>query len=373
MKTENFFEEPNEQSLVKITIVQKYFWAWANVVLPTVKRNNLKMAYIDLFSGPGRYNDGTPSTPLLILEKAIKHEELRKYLVTIFNDRDKNNTQTLERLIHELGGINQLRYQPRISTMEVGEEIEKIFKNMRFVPTLLFVDPWGYKGLSLGLINSVLKDWGCDCVFFFNFNRINMGLNNEKVKDHMDSLFGNIKADKLRDKLCHMDPNDREPVILESLVEGFQSSSNDDLFILPFCFKNKHGTRTKHYLIFVTKHFRGYEIMKEIMAKESTGSCQGVASFVYCEADKNQPFLFELTKPLAELENMLLEEYSGKTTYLEDIYMKHSIGKNFIKRNYQTALKNLEELGKIITIPPKEKRRKGTFSNNVKIIFPERK
>src|SRR5207248_10024637 len=41
--------------------------------------------------------------------------------------------------------------------------------------TFLFVDPFGYKGLSLQLVNSVIKDWGCDCVFFFNYNRISMG------------------------------------------------------------------------------------------------------------------------------------------------------------------------------------------------------
>jgi hypothetical protein len=32
-------------------------------------------------------------------------------------------------------------------------------------------------------------------------------------------------------------------------------------------------------LIFVSKHFKGYEIMKIIMAKESSTEDQGVASF----------------------------------------------------------------------------------------------
>ena len=293
-------------------------------------------------------------------------------MVTIFNDRDSNNTQTLERSIQELDGINLLRYPPKIYTMEVGEEIEKTFQKMRLFPTLLFVDPWGYKGLSIGLINSVLKDWGCDCIFFFNYNRINMGLNNEKVKNHMYSLFGRTQADELRKKLKPMKAYERELVIVEYLVQSLQPSINDKRFVLPFCFKNKNGTRTSHHLIFVTKHFKGYEIMKQIMANESTSSCQDVPSFVYCEADKNQSSLFELTKPIEELEKMLLETYAGRTTNLEDIYMEHSIGKKFIRKNYQTALKNLETHGKIITDPPKEKRQKDTFSKNVKIVFPAR-
>ena len=46
----------------------------------------------------------------------------------------------------------------------------------------------------------MLKDWGCDCVFFFNYNRISMGLGNEVVEEHMDALFGKERAEKLRER-----------------------------------------------------------------------------------------------------------------------------------------------------------------------------
>jgi len=64
----SFFEESREQSQVKATIVAKYFWAWAKVILPTAKKQGGRIAYIDLFAGPGRYKDGTSSTPLKVLE-----------------------------------------------------------------------------------------------------------------------------------------------------------------------------------------------------------------------------------------------------------------------------------------------------------------
>lgn len=50
-------------------------------------------------------------------------------------------------------------------------------------------DPFGYKGLSWALIRSVIKDWGSDCVFFFNYSRINAGINNPIVNEHMEALF----------------------------------------------------------------------------------------------------------------------------------------------------------------------------------------
>ena len=37
-------------------------------------------------------------------------------------------------------------------------------------------------------------------------------------------------------------------------------------FVLPFKFRDEHGTRTSHYLVHVTKDRKGYNIMKAIMA-----------------------------------------------------------------------------------------------------------
>src|SRR5437868_6447057 len=101
----NFFDESREQSLVKATIVSKYFWAWAKVLIPTVKkRQGGKIAYIDLFAGPGRYKDGTKSTPLLILEKAAQDPDMSQMLVTVFNDADARNTQSLSNAISLVPG-----------------------------------------------------------------------------------------------------------------------------------------------------------------------------------------------------------------------------------------------------------------------------
>ena len=79
MVDESFFDEVGEQSLVKTAIVAKYFRAWSNVMLGTLaKRGGDRIAYIDLFSGPGCYEDGTKSTPLLVLDQAIASDRLRE-------------------------------------------------------------------------------------------------------------------------------------------------------------------------------------------------------------------------------------------------------------------------------------------------------
>ena len=113
MTTESFFEESKEQSEVKSAIVTEYFDVWSSIMLSTQNRSpkhqNKKIAYIDLFAGPGRYSDGTISTPLLVLKKAIQDNELRQRLVTIFNDKDESSTNSLSKAIKELPGIETLQ------------------------------------------------------------------------------------------------------------------------------------------------------------------------------------------------------------------------------------------------------------------------
>ncbi|MBO0349407.1 three-Cys-motif partner protein TcmP [Phormidium pseudopriestleyi FRX01] len=374
MSNSSFFNEFTEQSLVKAEIVAKYFWAWAKVIIPSAKKRQTNMAYVDLFSGPGRYKDGSKSTPLRILEQALGDDDMRQKLVTFFNDLDSDNTQSLQQAINALPNIEKLHHRPRILNMEVGESIIGELKQLQSVPALFFIDPWGYKGLSLKLIGSVIKNWGCDCIFFFNYNRINMGLSNPAVQEHMNSLFGKERADVLREKLESKRSYERELIILEDISKALKEIGGD--YVLPFCFKDATGSRTSHHLIFVSKHVRGYEIMKEIMAKQSSSTEQGVPLFEYNVATQFQPLLFELSRPLDDLTDMLTDEFAGQTMTMKQIYEQHHVNKRYIKANYKEALKKLENAGKILANPPANKRRKLkgeiTFGDEVKVTFLSR-
>ena len=365
MKNSHFFEVSNEQSQVKSAIVSKYFVSWARVMINSQNKNisgsNHRIAYIDLFAGPGRFNDGTDSTPLKILKTAVQDDVIRNRLVSVFNDKDRSNTISLQKAIEEIPGINTLKYPPKVLTSVVDQEIVEVFNGIGLVPTLLFVDPWGYKGLTRSLIYSVVKDWGCDCVFFFNYNRINMGLNNSVLKSHMAALFGESEVEMLSSSLKTLDPEEREKTILDSICKSLRSLGLR--YMLPFRFKDAYGSRTSHFLVLVSKHFKGYEIMKDIMAKHSSYETEGVATFEY-SPHKQLP-LFSLTSPIDELGKMLLAEYAGKTLTMQQIYKLHSVDRPFTKSNYKKALLLLESREQIKTTPHKS----GTFADKVKVTF----
>lgn len=368
-----FFSEIREHSTIKAKIVSDYFWAWAKVIMPTVKQNgSQRIAYIDLFAGPGRYKDGTKSTPLLVLEKAIQDPAMREMLIAIFNDKNQDHSFSLQQAINTLPDVQSLKHPPKVHNYEVGTEIVALFSQMRLIPTPFFVDPWGYKGLTLQLINSVLKNWGCDAIIFFNYNRINMGLSNPAVQEHMNALFTAARAARLRQCLDGLPSSERELAVVEEIANALTGLGAK--YVLPFCFKNEAGNRTSHHLIFVTKHFKGYEIMKAIMAGQSSNADQGVPSFTYNPADARFPVLFELTRPLDQLETMILKAFAGRSLSLRALYEEHSVGKPYILRNYQDTLRKLEDTGKIAIEPPAERRQKRqgvvTVGERVILTFP---
>ncbi|OSQ34436.1 three-Cys-motif partner protein TcmP [Thalassospira sp. MCCC 1A01428] len=369
MKTGKFFEERTDQSEVKARIVSKYFSAWAQVVMPSASRSGEKIAYIDLYAGPGRYKDGAASTPILVLQTAIKHHRMSQMLVARFNDSDNENTSTLQSEINRLPGIERLRYQPNVSCGEVDDNAATYFNETRLIPSFSFVDPFGYKGLSLKIVKGVIKDWGCDCVFFFNYNRINAGIMNPIVNAHIDALFGGERANALRNRLPGLSPELKEAAILEALTEEIHSLGGK--YVLPFTFKNDHGTRTSHKLIFVSKHFKGYEIMKDIMATESSTVDEGVPSLTYSPADASMPFLFSLVQPISKLKKTIMKVFAGQTLGLNEIYEQHSVGTPYLKKNYREVLKALETAGEIEVFSIKGKRRIGTYPEHVKIRFPK--
>jgi three-Cys-motif partner protein len=363
--TDSFFEKQTEVSKVKAEIISKYFRGWAYVM---TSQKADKIAYVDLFSGPGRYKDGNLSTPLLVLEKAVDDPKICQKIQFIFNDSNPRNTELLKKEIESFIGVNKLRYIPTLYNWAVDEKTAKAFENISKVPTLSFIDPWGYKGLSLPLIRALVKDWGCDSIFFFNYRRINPAIDNKLLKEPINLLFTKDVLIELQKKVCDKKPNEREKIVLCEIKNVFREWGMK--YILPFPFKSESGNRTTHHLIFVSKHILGYNIMKGIMGAASSSEIQGVPSFEYNPAAKQCPTLLDVESPLDDLKEMLLEDFSGSTLTMEDVYSQHHIDKPYFEKNYRKALLDLESDQRIKTNREQRKTRKGSFPKDMLISFP---
>lgn len=364
-----FYCGQEEQSYIKATLVEKYFLAWARVM--NNKSRSSRLGYIDLFCGPGVYDDGTHSTPLKVLDIILSHEDFRDKFVTIFNDKNENYIKTLEKEVSNLDNIAMLKHEPSFYCSEIGESFREQFDNVSIIPSFIFIDPWGYKGVTKSLIQSLTEDWGCDCVLFFNYNRINPAINNDIVQGHMRDLFGEDRYAQLKYKLETLSDVPREDVIINEFSESMKDCGIN--YILPFRFFSRNKKSTSHYLIFLTKNILGYKIMKEIMANASKRDRDRIGTFQYMPSNYQQlSFLGGFYHSISNLKSDLLNKFAGETLSVKGIYQKHNVNTPYILRNYKDALLELEEERKITTFPAIRSIRKGkkTMADHVKITFP---
>jgi hypothetical protein len=115
--------------------------------------------------------------------------------------------------------------------------------------------------------------------------------------------------------------------------------------------------------------------MKGIMARHSSTIEQGVASFDFNPVVNLQfRLLFDLSRPLDDLGDMLIEKFTGKTLTMKEIYEQHHVDTPYISSNYKDALNILEDNGLITCDPPANSRRvqkgKRTFADTVRVTFP---
>lgn len=363
-----FFSIQSIQSLTKSQIVWKYFKVWADKLSKIARARGETIRYVDLFSGPGRYLDGTPSTPLMILQHAIDSPHLHDLFVSEFNDAHFETIAALEQATLALLGVGLLKYQPTILNFEVDDTVAERYEANTFGATLTFIDPYGYAGLSARLIRATLKDPGSECIVFFNFNRINPAINNDSVESHVSKLFDTADAESLRMELKHLQPYQREEAVIRKFTEVLKPKYAK--YVLNFKFLNDDANRTSHYLVFATKHPMGASIMKDIMIGMSSWAESGVPGFV-CSPKAKVASLFDSIDPVPDLAQELLAVFAGRTVTVANIYREHGLDRPHTPGQYKSALKLLECEGKVDPEPPVSLRPKDTMADHVKIQFPK--
>ena len=206
----------------------------------------------------------------------------------------------------------------------------------------------------MDLINELISNSGSDCIFFFNYNRINMALSsNTKFDEHLKSLFGEERTAKLKEQLANLPANQREPIVLNALVDAL--CENKSNYVLPFKFYSTEKLRTSHFIIFVTKHPTACKIMKQIMYSNSARDADGVATFSFEDsrnfgAGHEQICLFD--RPIEDLEKEILKKYHNKTAMVGQLCeaVDCDFSNHFVSKNVKEVLKKLETEGKLNVI-----------------------
>lgn len=355
--TDNFFKQSKEKSKIKVFIVTEFFKTYFSII------NNRKFAdeiyYIDLFSGPGKYEDDTKSTPLVLMDiiNDFKSDDIREKLITLFNDECKDFHDSLEETLKEHPAYNRMKHKPIILNKK-AHDVDLSFYYNNNKPKFVFIDPWGYVDVSAEQIGKLVKSIGSDCILFFNSNRILQDLSKPNSRNHMEKIFGSEieSAIKLQQSNKSQQTKAHGFVTLfsKNLYNEYFRKLKDQgyrLFVLPFVIEQDDVEKTSHYIIFISKNHKAICEMKKIMVKKSNTNSE-ILGFdnkdiiklsLFSREDDVKIGIKNLIKQMLSDTPQLYQKEKTVSEWLEiiDAY--------YMNKNYEVTPYTVDELKVVIT------------------------
>ncbi|MGD0036051.1 MAG: three-Cys-motif partner protein TcmP [Bacteroidota bacterium] len=352
--------EIEPHTLAKHKILERYLKAW----FPILSTYHERIIYLDGFSGPGRYKNGEPGSPIIALEVANGHQkQFKGELVFIFVDERKDRVDNLKNEIALLKLPNTFKVHPedgQFAQVATGilDEIEK--ENQTLAPTFAFIDPFGFSGVPFDLLCRLLKHKSSEALITFMVDSMNRFLEapNEEIQKHIVEFFGTKEVIDVAKK-----QGDRIKNLLNFYLEKLQPIGK---FIRLFEMRNQND-RIIYYLVFVTNNPLGHLRMKEAMWKVDEEG-----DFRYSDSTNiDQGVLFHIDHA-EKLFNIMCGLFSKRAISVEALknYIRdHTM---YIDKHLTCSLQYGEEKG-LITVNAQKmdgsKRRKKTFPDGALITF----
>jgi len=353
--SDDHFKAYREHTSVKHAILKDYLNAW----VPILSSWNNRICYIDGFCGPGSYEDcGSvyDGSPIIALRVAKEFSD-KVEVVCIFVDKNEDYCEELEDRIDELG----LEGKYYIEHGEFEEVITSLLdKVANLAPAFCFIDPFGYSGLPLYVIERFLQRRATEAFINFMYEPISRFIPVETQHPHMDELFG---TGEWRYVLAHDLQQDERETFLRDLYH--QQLKTCAKYVWPFQLKDPDRHRTIYYLFHCTNHPKGIKVMKEVMYRAGTKG-----TYSYQGKESSQMALFSAEPSIAELEESLLNKYAGSRVTFSEI-VNSTLDWPFIEKHYREVLNNLKDEELIRKIPVTTKRQKG-FNGKDIAVFSEK-
>ena len=356
MKENHFFEQQTMSSRIKASIISEYFPKYCNIIINKHKPKELR--YIDLFAGPGKYEDGNVSTPLLVARNCIKNNFLQQHVRFIFNDNTYK--EQLEKNFFEEFPKGSFVINPFFGDRTVGEWgkiTQYLIRNTHVgnyneSPALLFIDPFGYKGIETNVLAQFLQNWGNEIFIFINTKRIHPALENEKFESLMRDLFPTTYEIIKSNRKYKQSVGERLQLIIDYLGLEYQKILNSKVYYTAFRFQEEDIDTTSHYILHLAKGKRGFDLIKTIYNDfANVGTIfDGINTYTFDVKKINNPIaeLFDVSKQNIEiLKENIYSSYKGKTITAFELFEEHQITGNYCRSHYAKALRELVEENRI--------------------------
>ena len=361
MSTSNFFEKQTLSSRVKASIVAEYFPSYAKII--SSKHVPRRIGYYDLFAGPGKYDDGNPSTPILLARNCVKDSYLRERVWMVFNDKEYK--EALEQNFTQEFPTGTFTQKVYFRDQEVGTcegintfLVKDTTENGRNeCPAVLFIDPFGYKNIDTSIIAKFLSFWGNEAFIFINTKRINPAFENDKFDLILRELFPSSYEETKVNIRLKRTVAERLQFIIDSLGREYQKlvpiKGREQVYYTAFKFQEEDSVTTSHYILHITKSRRGFDLIKQIYTDfANVGTIfDGVNTYTFDPKLGSQNSSLDLFDTKSEnidvLKEALYSTFKNQTLTALEVFESHQIKTLYSRNHYTEALRRLVNEGRV--------------------------
>lgn len=281
-----FFGNPDIASKAKSRFVSYYMSIYFNIIS---KMTN-EIHYLDFFSGPGKFKDGTLTVPLNVL-KSTKDINGISYF---FND-----LYQIESLKNNIINSN---FKNSLNKCIFSSDDCSIKDMSKYIPKtgaiISYVDSFSHLLSNTDFIAKLIEPSYSDCVLFINFDNIIRHYMNEKEKKHFLIFFGSeAHFEKMKqDVLC----NDKYKwdakvhLLLKDYVDRLSKEIKRQIFCLPVFFKSSNeASNTSHVILIISKNKKGIICVRESFSPKKYYELDDTLKNTYFNIRKSSFVVFE--------------------------------------------------------------------------------
>ena len=355
----DFFKKQTDSSRVKAAIISEYFPQFCKII--SRRHTPRQFGYIDMFAGPGIYDDGSLSTPLLVAKKCYEDSFLRERVWMVFNDLDFGDKlrENFEKFYQSGTFPNEPFFAnrvfgewPRIDNFLMRNTMEG-FYNER--PSLLFIDPWGYKHINTRVLAQFLTQWGNEVFIFINTKRLNAAFENELFQEDLKVVFPLTYNEVKAEKKMQGSVEERHKFMINHLADEFRRVLRGVVFYTAFQFREEDQATPSHYLLHITKGAKGFELVKQVYSKyanveRNLGGMDSVETYTFDPRSiQGTSWLDEDFKQqnIQKLKNELRKKYASQMLQTEQLFNEDQRTRMLSRSYYLLALRQLADEGKI--------------------------
>jgi len=354
--------ELDPHTKAKHDLLKRYLGAWFAIL----GRVSDSIEYVDGFCGPGTYSNGESGSPIVALNAALNQNVgLKCKLLFWFIDERPDRIANLKSVLETIEIPENFKIE--VECAQFAAAIDRAFDEIEaepgeIAPLFVFIDPFGFSGIPLSVVERILKNPHCEVLINFMTDSINRfkAHPDEKVTRHITDLFGCDVSTLLEDssKSGHIAIRNAYHTQLSKLakwVRFFEMRDDRD--------------RPIYHLFFCTNNRQGFVKMKSAMwGVDPSGG------FSFSDrTNQDQSVLFTGEDDLKGLQDEIVREFRRFPFVLAGAILKHIEDNTiYIDKHKTKILRSMEET-KIIQVDDAKfdgaKRRKGTFPDSAIIRF----